>query len=146
MRLSVRSWSGQAAIAAAVISVVVATAGTVPAQARPDAPGAGAKKSPTVMPRNLYLGVDIQRPIAATAGKPVPRPSSRSAIDRRCARSSTRRTLRESRTAGQEIARQQARSRRPSKGRLWRSGPIELPPPYGTRPGRPTRPRSTRIS
>ena len=65
MRLSVRSWAGRAAVVAMGLSVVLAAVGTTSAQARPDDAGTPT----TVMTRNVYLGADIQRPIAATAGK-----------------------------------------------------------------------------
>ena len=60
-----RSWAGRAAAAAAGLGVALAGLGGAPAQADPD--DAGTRT--TVMTRNLYLGVNIQRPIAATLGK-----------------------------------------------------------------------------
>ena len=132
MRLSVRSWSGQAAIAAAVISVVVATAGTVPAQARPDAPGAGA--TTTVMTRNIYLGVDIQRPIEATAGKTGLAALVALGNSNVLTRSIVDQTNfpRRSELLAAEIAAAKPDLVGLQEVALWRSGPLELPPPFGT--------------
>ena len=130
MRLSVRSWSGQAAIAAAGFSVVVATAGTVPAQARPD----DAAATTTVMTRNIYLGVDIQRPIVATAGKTGldalvalgnSNVQTRSIVDQT-------NFPRRSELLAAEIAEAKPDLVGLQEVALWRSGPLELPPPFGS--------------
>ncbi|MFC7363390.1 endonuclease/exonuclease/phosphatase family protein [Nocardioides astragali] len=132
MRLPLRSWAGRAAVAAAGISVAVAAAGTVPAQARPD----DARTTVTVMTRNVYLGVDIQRPIRATAGKTGldalvalgnSNVETRSIVDQT-------NFPRRSELLAAEIARTRPDLVGLQEVALWRSGPLELPPPFGSTP------------
>ena len=133
MRLPIRRWSGRAAVvAAAGFSVVVAAAGTMPAQARPD----DASTATTVMTRNVYLGVDIQRPIAATAGKTGlealvalgnSNVTTRSIVDQT-------NFPRRSELLAAEIAAAKPDLVGLQEVALWRSGPLELPPPFGPTP------------
>ena len=132
MRLRLRPWAGRAAVAAAGISVVVAAAGATPAQARPDDAGT----STTVMTRNVYLGVDIQRPIRATAGKTGlaalvalgnSNVETRAIVDRT-------NFPRRSELLAAEIARESPDLVGLQEVALWRSGPLELPPPFGSTP------------
>ena len=130
MRLPVRSWAGRAVIAAAGLSVIVATVGTVPAQARPD----GARTTTTVMTRNVYLGVDIQRPIAATAGKTGAAALKALGNSNVVTRGIVDQTNfpRRSELLAAEIAAVKPDLIGLQEVALWRSGPLELPPPFGT--------------
>jgi hypothetical protein len=130
MRLALRSWSGKAAAAVAGFSVVLAAVGGSPAQARQDQ----ASTPTTVMTRNIYLGADIQRPIVATAGK--------SGLDALVAlgnsNAETRNIVdqtnfpRRSKLLAAEIAKAKPDLVGLQEVALWRSGPLELPPPFGT--------------
>ena len=132
MRLPLRSWAGKAIVAAAGFSVVLAAVGTSSAQARPD----DASTQTTVMTRNVYLGVDIQRPIVATAGK--------TGLDALVALGNsnveTRNIVdqtnfpRRSELLAAEIAEAKPDLVGLQEVALWRSGPLELPPPFGTTP------------
>lgn len=132
MRLPFRSWAGKAAVAAAGFSVVLAAVGTSPAQARPD----DASTRTTVMTRNIYLGADIQRPIVATAGKTGldalvalgnSNVETRSIVDQT-------NFPRRSELLAAEIAKAKPDLVGLQEVALWRSGPLELPPPFGTTP------------
>lgn len=127
-----RSWAGRAAVAVAGVSVVLAAAGTAPAQARPD----DASTPTTVMTRNVYLGVDIQRPLVATAGK--------TGLDALVALGNSNVVTRDivdqtdfprrSELLAAEIARVRPDLVGLQEVALWRSGPLELPPPFGSTP------------
>lgn len=110
--------------------MVVAAAGPMPAQARPD----DASTTTTVMTRNIYLGVDIQRPIAATAGKTGldalvalgnSNVQTRSIVDQT-------NFPRRSELLAAEIADAAPDLVGLQEVALWRSGPLELPPPFGS--------------
>ncbi len=132
MRLVLRSWTVRTAVAAAGFSVVLAAVGTSPVQARPD--DAGTRT--TVMTRNIYLGADIQRPIVATAGKTGldalvalgnSNVETRSIVDQTD-------FPRRSELLAAEIAKVKPDLVGLQEVALWRSGPLELPPPFGTTP------------
>ena len=132
MRRALRTWAGKAALAAAAVGVVLAGAGTAPAQARPD----DASTPTTVMTRNVYLGADIQRPIVATAGKTGldalvalgnANAVTRAIVDRT-------NFPRRSKLLAAEIAEARPDLVGLQEVALWRSGPLELPPPFGTTP------------
>lgn len=132
MRLLLRPWAGRAAVAAVGVCVVVAAAGTLPAQARPD----DASTPTTVMTRNVYLGVDIQRPIRATAGRTGldalvalgnSNVETRSIVDQT-------NFPRRSELLAAEIAEAKPDLVGLQEVALWRSGPLELPPPFGSTP------------
>jgi len=137
-----RSWRHCAAAAAAALVATLALAGAGPAGAQPgdDRTGKGgpddAGTTTTVMTRNIYLGVDIQRPIRATAGK--------TGLDALVALGNsnveTRRIVdqtnfpRRSELLAAEIAQARPDLVGLQEVALWRSGPLELPPPFGTTP------------
>lgn len=132
MRLLLRPWAGRAAVAAVGVCVVVAAAGTLPAQARPD----DASTPTTVMTRNVFLGVDIQRPIRATAGRTGldalvalgnSNVETRSIVDQT-------NFPRRSELLAAEIAEAEPDLVGLQEVALWRSGPLELPPPFGPTP------------
>ena len=132
MRLPLRSWAGMAAVGAAGFSVVLAAVGTSPAQARPD----GTSTPTTVMTRNVYLGADIQRPIVATAGKTGldalvslgnSNVETRSIVDQT-------NFPRRSELLAAEIAKAKPDLVGLQEVALWRSGPLQLPPPFGATP------------
>ena len=132
MRLSVRSWAGRAAVVAMGLSVVLAAVGTTSAQARPDDAGTPT----TVMTRNVYLGADIQRPIAATAGKTGLAALVALGNSNVVTRAIVDRTNfpRRSELLAAEIAQARPDLVGLQEVALWRSGPLELPPPFGTTP------------
>lgn len=132
MRLSVRSWASQAAAAAIGFSAVLAVVGTPPAQAHPD----DTETPTTFMTRNLYLGVDIQRPIAATAGKTGLDALVALGNSNVVTRSIVDQTNfpRRSELLAHEIAHARPDLVGLQEVALWRSGPLELPPPFGTTP------------
>lgn len=132
MRLLLGSWAGRAALAAAGLSVVLAAVGASPAQARPD----DATTPTTVMTRNVYLGADIQRPIVATAGKT----GLAALVALGNANAETRSIVdqtnfpRRSELLAAEIAEASPDLVGLQEVALWRSGPLELPPPLGATP------------
>jgi endonuclease/exonuclease/phosphatase family metal-dependent hydrolase len=120
------------AVAAAGCSVVLATVGTSPAQAHPD----DATTRTSVMTRNLYLGADIQRPIRATAGKTGLEALvalGNSNVETRGIVDQTN-FPRRSKLLAAEIAKAKPDLVGLQEVALWRSGPLELPPPFGTTP------------
>jgi endonuclease/exonuclease/phosphatase family metal-dependent hydrolase len=132
MRHAIRSGAARTAAAAAGLSIVVAVAGVVPAQARPD----DASTTATVMTRNVYLGVDIQRPIRATAGKTglaALVALGNSNVDTRAIVDRTN-FQRRSELLAEEIAEAKPDLVGLQEVALWRSGPLELPPPFGPTP------------
>ena len=132
MRLLLRSWAGRAVAAAAGFGVVLAALGSPPAQARPDDAGTPT----TVMTRNVYLGADIQRPIVATAGKT----GLAALVALGNANDATRDIVdqtnfpRRSELLAAEIATARPDLVGLQEVALWRSGPLELPPPLGSTP------------
>jgi endonuclease/exonuclease/phosphatase family metal-dependent hydrolase len=117
-------------VAAVGVSVALAAGGASPAQARPDDAGTPT----TVMTRNVYLGVDIQRPIVATAGKT----GLAALVALGNANVTTRGIVdetnfpRRSELLAAEIAAAKPDLVGLQEVALWRSGPLELPPPFGT--------------
>jgi hypothetical protein len=123
-----------------VATLALAGAGPAGAQPGDDRTGKGgpddAGTTTTVMTRNIYLGVDIQRPIRATAGK--------TGLDALVALGNsnveTRRIVdqtnfpRRSELLAAEIAQARPDLVGLQEVALWRSGPLELPPPFGTTP------------
>ncbi len=132
MRLSRRSGAGRAAVAAVGLGVALAAVGSAPVQARPDDAGTPT----TVMTRNIYLGADIQRPIRATAGKT----GLEALVALGNANVETRSIVdqtdfpRRSELLAAEIAEAEPDLVGLQEVALWRSGPLELPPPFGTTP------------
>ena len=113
------------ALATTALSLLLVPAITPTAQAS-DANG----QRVTVMTRNVYLGVDIQRPIRATAGK--------TGVEALVALGNASHTMGEivdqtnfplrSKLLAAEIARTKPDLIGLQEVALWRSGPIELPP------------------
>ncbi len=132
MRLPARSWARRAAAVAAGFGIVLAGVGTSPAQARPD----GASTPTTVMTRNVYLGADIQRPIVATAGKTGLEALVALGNSNVVTRNIVDQTNfpRRSELLAAEIAEATPDLVGLQEVALWRSGPLELPPPFGTTP------------
>jgi endonuclease/exonuclease/phosphatase family metal-dependent hydrolase len=130
MRLPLRSWSGRAAAAVAGFGVLLAAVASSPAQARPD----DASTPTTVMTRNIYLGADIQRPIVATAGKTGVEALvalGNSNVETRSIVDQTN-FPRRSELLAAEIAKAKPDLVGLQEVALWRSGPLQLPPPFGT--------------
>jgi endonuclease/exonuclease/phosphatase family metal-dependent hydrolase len=69
MRFRTRSLAGRAIAAAATLTVLVAPLAVTAGGAQADTQARAAKPALKVMTRNLYLGTDIMRPIAAIQGK-----------------------------------------------------------------------------
>jgi hypothetical protein len=121
----VKKFVAAAAVLALVVPLGYASAATA-GESKPP------KKSPTVtvMTRNVYLGVDIQRPIAATAGK--------TGAEALVALGNSTHEVRDIvdqtdfPTRAKLLAKEIAGSKPDLVGlqevALWRSGPIELPP------------------
>lgn len=124
------SWRSIAASAAVAVAVALVPLGGAPAQAGRD----DASTPTTVMTRNVYLGVDIQRPIRATAGKV----GLEALVALGNSNVDTRRIVdetnfpRRSELLAAEIAEAKPDLVGLQEVALWRSGPLELPPPFGT--------------
>ncbi|MCD6639748.1 MAG: hypothetical protein LT071_07535, partial [Nocardioides sp.] len=125
-----RAWMIRAAAAVAGLGAALAAAGLAPAQAAPD----DATTPTTVMTRNIYLGVDIQRPIRATAGKTglaaLVALGNSNVVTRRIVDETD--FPRRSELLAAEIADARPDLVGLQEVALWRSGPLELPPPFGT--------------
>ncbi len=121
-------------VAATTTGMLLVPLVAAPATAQPD----GESSTPvTVMTRNIYLGADIQRPIRATAGKTGlealvalgnANHVTRTIVDR------TNFPVR-SELLADEIADAAPDLVGLQEVALWRSGPLELPPPLGTSGG-----------
>jgi endonuclease/exonuclease/phosphatase family metal-dependent hydrolase len=117
-------------LAAVAAVTLLVPAGFMSASASAEHAPATKSATVTVMTRNLYLGADIQRPIAATAGKTGP-----AAL---VALGNANHELREivdqtdfvtrARLLAKEIAGDKPDLVGLQEVALWRSGPIELPP------------------
>ncbi|WP_372729316.1 endonuclease/exonuclease/phosphatase family protein [Nocardioides sp.] len=132
MRHSIRTWPARTAAAAAGFGLVLAAAAGPPVQARPDKPDVPT----TVMTRNIYVGADIQRPLRATTGKTGldalvalgnANTETRAIVDGTNFPRRSKLLAAEIAAAGPDLVGLQEVA-------LWRSGPLELPPPLGTTP------------
>jgi hypothetical protein len=114
------------------MSIGLAAVGTSPVQAKPD----DASTPVTVMTRNVYLGADIQRPIVATAGKTGLEALVALGNSNVVTRGIVDQTNfpRRSKLLAAEIATARPDLVGLQEVALWRSGPLELPPPFGTTP------------